>query len=57
MRDPFFEKHSNPETFKAEPVFIFTCKAIVPVKKGPPPEAGGAENVPPPVRPDEEAQG
>ena len=40
MSDPFFEKHSNPETFKAEPVFIFTAKAIVPAKKGKPPRSG-----------------
>ena len=59
MSEPFFEKHSNPETFNAEPVFIFTFtdKAIVPVKKGPPPEAGGKKDTPPPEPPDEEAQG
>ena len=57
MSDPFFEKHSNPETFKAEPVFIFTSKAIVPAKKGPPPESRGKMDAPPPEVPDEEAQG
>ena len=57
MIDPFLEKHSNPHTFKAEPVFLFTDKAIVPAKKGPPPEAGSKKDAPPPEVPDEEAQG
>ena len=57
MIDPFLEKHSNPETFNAEPVFIFTEKAIVPVKKGPPPEAGRKENAPPPDQPEEGTEG
>ena len=57
MIDPFLEKHSNPETFNAEPVFIFTEKAIVPVKKGPPPEAANRKVAPPPEPPDEESRG
>jgi hypothetical protein len=57
MSDPFLEKHSNPHTFKVEPVFIFTDDAIVPAKKGPPPEAGNKKDAPPPERPDEEARG
>ena len=55
---PFPEYHSNPETFKQEEVFVFTCEAIVPVKKpDPPPAPSGEENVPPAVLPDEGTQG
>ena len=57
MSDFSLEDHLNPHTFKAEPVFIFTDKAIVPVKKGPPPEAGGEKNVPPEEQPEEGTQG
>lgn len=56
MPDPFFEKHSNPETFNTEPVFIFTEKAIVPATKGPPPEARGKKAAPPPMQPEEETE-
>jgi hypothetical protein len=57
MIDPFLEKHSNPHTFKTEPVFIFTEKAIVPAVKGPPPEARGKKETPPPEPPDEATEG
>ena len=56
MSDPSFEKHSNPQTFKAEPVFIFSSKAIVPATKGPPPEAGNKKDAPPPEALDEESE-
>jgi hypothetical protein len=49
---PFPEDHSNPETFKDEPVFIFTDKAILPPpkEKGPvnPPSSGEEETPNPP---------
>ena len=57
MSDPSPEYHSNPQTFKAEPVFLFTDKAIVPVKKGDPPSAlGGEEKAPPSEQPGEGVQ-
>ena len=57
MNLPFPEYHSNPETFKQEPVFEFTCDAIVPATKGPPPEAANRKDAPPLEVPDEEIQG
>ena len=57
MSDFSLEDHSNPHTFKTEPVFIFTDKAVIPAKKGPPPEAGGEKNVLPAEQSDEGTQG
>jgi len=58
MNEPLPDYHSNPETFKLEPVYIFTDKAIVPVKKkGPPSEPAGEEKAPPTEKTDEGKQG
>jgi hypothetical protein len=46
MELPTPPHHSNPETFKEEPVYIFTDKAVVPPGKdngtaqAPPPKVG-----------------
>jgi hypothetical protein len=39
MNRPLPEHHSNPETYKEEPVYIFTDKAIIP-----PPKAASSSN-------------
>jgi hypothetical protein len=53
MNLPLPEHHSNPETSKNEPVFIFTDKAVVPPPKPPrPPQPEDkGENITPKVDP------
>lgn len=54
MNTPFPAHHSNPETFKDEPVYIFEDAAIYPVpKNGSPPASDTTEPKPPATPPSE----